>query len=83
MMYIVGLKQGSVSKNGTPRRSCWESNMRPLNPEGLGVAFFATGPDLGPLMYIFTTLEFPKHYFEFHLLTTSVNAKYYYQYELI
>ena len=47
-------------------------------PEGLGVAFFATGPGLGLIMYILTTLEFPTHYFNFHLLTTSVNAKYYY-----
>ena len=46
-------------------------------PEGLGVAFFATGPGLGLITYIFTTLEFPIHNFEFHLLT-SVNAKYYY-----
>ena len=29
-------------------------------------------------MYILTTLEFPTHNFDFHLLTTSVNAKYYY-----
>ena len=29
-------------------------------------------------MYILMTLKFPKHYFDFHLLTTSVNAKYYY-----
>ena len=29
-------------------------------------------------MYILTTLEFPTHTFNFHLLTTSVNAKYYY-----
>ena len=29
-------------------------------------------------MYILTTLEFPKHNLDFHLLTTSVNAKYYY-----
>ena len=28
-------------------------------------------------MYIVTTLEFPKYNFEFHLMTTSVNAKYY------
>ena len=47
-------------------------------PEGLGVAFFATGPGLGLIMYIFTTLEFPTHNIDFHLLTTSVNAKYYY-----
>ena len=30
-------------------------------PEGLGVAFFATGPGLGLIMYIFTTLEFPTY----------------------
>ena len=34
-------------------------------------------------MYIFTTLEFPTHYSDFHLLTTSVNAKYYYKYNKI
>ena len=33
-------------------------------------------------IYILTTLKFPKHNFEFHLLTTSVNAKYYYLYIL-
>ena len=46
-------------------------------PEGLGVAFFATGPGLGLIMYILSTLEFPTHNLNFHLLTTSVNAKYY------
>ena len=47
-------------------------------PEGLAVAFFATGPGLGLIMYIYilTTLKFPKHNFDLHLLTTSVNAKY-------
>ena len=29
-------------------------------------------------MYILTTLEFATHHFDFHLLTMSVNAKYYY-----
>ena len=29
-------------------------------------------------MYIISTLEFPTHNLKFHLLTTSVNAKYYY-----
>ena len=29
-------------------------------PEGLGVAFFATSPGLGLIMYILATLEFPK-----------------------
>ena len=49
-------------------------------PAGLGVAFFATGPCLGLIMYILTTLGFPTHNFDFHLLTTSVNAIYYYLY---
>ena len=35
-----------------------------------GVAFIATGPGLGLIMYILTTLE----YFDFHLMTTSVNS---------
>ena len=47
-------------------------------PEGLGVAFFVTGPGLGLIMYILLTLEFPTHNLNFHLLTTSANAKYYY-----
>ena len=46
--------------------------------KALELHFFATGPGLGLIMYIFTTLKFPKHNFDFHLLTTSVNAKYYY-----
>ena len=54
------------------------NNIWHLQPEGLGVSFFATGPGLGLIMYILTTLEFPTHNFEFHILTTSVNAKYYY-----
>ena len=43
---------GRVAKNATPRPSGWESNPR---------------PDLGLIMYILTTLEFPTHYFDFHL----------------
>ena len=31
--------------------------------EGLEVAFFATGPSLRLIMYIFRTLEFPTHNF--------------------
>ena len=42
-------------------------------PEGLGVAFFATGPGLVLIMYIFTTLEFPTHNFEFDLLDNWLN----------
>ena len=34
--------------------------------------------DMSDNVYIFTTLEFPTHNFDFHLLTTRVNAKYYY-----
>ena len=49
----------------------WSSNPEDAGstsqPEGLGVAFFATGPGVGLLMCIFTTLEFPKHNFDFHL----------------
>ena len=45
---------------------------------GLGVAFFATGPGLGLIMYILTTLEFPTRNIDFHLLTTSLHAKYQY-----
>ena len=37
-------------------------------PKGLGVAFFATGPGLGLIMYILTTLEFLTHNFDFHLM---------------
>ena len=37
-------------------------------------------PGLGLIMYIFTTLEFPTYNFDFHLLTTSVNAKHNYYY---
>ena len=33
----------------------------------LRYAFFATGPVLGLIMYILTTLEFPKHNHDFHL----------------
>ena len=44
------------------------------------IAFFATGPGLCLIVYTFTTLEFPTHNTDFHLLTASVhvNAKYYY-----
>ena len=35
-------------------------------------------PEQVIIMYILTTLEFPTHNFDLHLLTTSVNAKYYY-----
>ena len=47
---------------------------RKFEPEGLGVAFFATGPGLGLIMYILRTLEFPKHNFDFHLLTFGLTG---------
>ena len=45
--------------------------------DDLGVGFFAAVPGLGLIMYILTTLEFFTHNFDFHLLITSVNAKYF------
>ena len=47
------------------------------------VNIYIIRPGLGLIMYIFTTHEFPTHYSDFHLLTTSVNAKYYYKYTLV
>ena len=44
------------------------------------VLIVSTGPCLGLIMYILSKLEFPTHKFKFHLLTTSVNATYYYKY---
>ena len=54
--------------------------MRPFTAEYEKLADFPNRehPGLGLIMYILTTLEFPKHNHDFHLLTTSVNAKYYY-----
>ena len=48
----------------------------------INIPLYFTGITIS-LMYIFTTLEFPTHNSDFHLLTTSINAKYYYQYTLI
>ena len=67
-IYIIRPKPGPVAKNTTPRAP---------QSEGLGVAFFATCPGLGLIVYILTTFEFPRHNHDFHLLATSVNAKYY------
>ena len=84
-IYIIRPKPGPVAKNATPLRpSGWESNPRPLD-------YYTSAPPLsyrsrcrqlglGLIMYIFTTLEFPTYISDFHLLTTSVNAKYYYIY---
>ena len=46
--------------------SRWKSKLCVGNSqlEDLGVAFFATGPSLGLMMYIFTTLEFRTHNFD-------------------
>ena len=54
----------------------WSSNPEDAGsdsqPEGLGVAFFATGPGLGLIMYILTTLEFPKHNHGFHIIKIAM-----------
>ena len=68
-IYIIRPKPGPVAKNATPRPSGFDSQ-----PEGLGVAFFATGPGLGLIIYILRTLEFPTHYFDFHLVGIVVST---------
>ena len=50
-IYITRPKLGPVAKNAITRPSGWEA---------LGVVFFATGPGLGLIMYILTTLKFLK-----------------------
>ena len=56
----------------------WSSNPEDAGsipqPKGLGVAFFATGPGLSLIMYtcILTTLEFPTHNFDFHVMFSFV-----------
>ena len=42
------------------------------------ISYRQNSVSMGLITYIFTKLEFPIHNFEFHLLTTSANAKYYY-----
>ena len=74
-IYIITPKPRPVAKNATPKPFGGESNTESRGrgfdsqPEGLRVAFFATDPSLGLIMYIFTTLEFPTHNSDFHLLT--------------
>ena len=66
-MYVVGLMWANLlSMQDAP-----PPYKHPLMQDG-------SPPYKHPLiMYILTTLEFPKHNFDYHLLTTSVNAKYY------
>ena len=73
-IYIIRPKPGPVAKNATPRPFGWESNPCGFDsqPEILGVAFFATGPGLGLIMYIFTTLEFPTHNIDFNIFETGI-----------
>ena len=52
-------------------------------PEGLGVAFFATCSGLGLIMYILTTLEFPKHNHDFHLLGYAYPPGYSYHRDIL
>ena len=49
----------------------------PINPSETN-EIINSGMYLGLIMYILSTLEFSTHNLNFHLLTTSVNAKYYY-----
>ena len=65
-IYIIRPKPGPVAKNVTCK--AFQLGIEPVSSgllkrhrfdfqlEGLGVAFFATGPGLGLIMYIFTTL---------------------------
>ena len=48
------------------------------NPEDAGSIPSRKALEWGLVLYILTTLEFPKHNHDFHLLSMSVNAKYYY-----
>ena len=76
-IYIIRPKPGPVAKNATPnpRPLDYQTSALPLSYRSrcrqLGREFSI----LGLIMYIFTTLEFSTHNFDFHLLTTSVNAK--------
>ena len=58
---------GNRTRNFTNSRTEFDSQ-----PEDLGVAFFATGPGLGLIMYIFTTIEFSTHNLDFHLKNTHL-----------
>ena len=48
----------------------WSSNPEDAGsfPSRKALELFATGPGLGLIMYIFTTLEFPTHNFDKHLV---------------
>ena len=48
----------------------WSSNPEDAGSIPNGVAFFATGPGLGLIMYILMTLEFPTHNID--ILTLSL-----------
>ena len=72
------LEQRPFSLNMGLRSKCQTLRIPYISSIYTNLTFFATGPGMGLIMYILTTLEFPTHNFDFHLLTTSVNAKYYY-----
>ena len=44
-------------------------------PKGLRVALYTTGPGLGLIMYIFTTIKFPTYNFNFHIYTLGGNRR--------
>ena len=54
-----------------PEVAGWIPSWRPCNFHNLC--------RLSPIMYIFQTIEFATPYFDIHLMTTSVSAKYYFQ----
>ena len=68
--------QLQVLPAGNRTRVLWmrSSITRGRRVEGLGVAFFATAPGLGLIMYIITTLEFPAHYILYCLLVVILFA---------
>ena len=57
------------------RTSCEKCNSKAfrlgIEPASSGLLFFATGPGLGLIMYIFTTLEFPSQNSDFHLVSVK------------
>ena len=72
-IYIIRPKPGPVAINATPRpfrlgiEPASSGLLDQCSTTGLGVAFFATGPGLGLIMYIFTTLK--KHVTHLFILT--------------
>ena len=67
-IYIIRPKPGPVAARNRTRvlwitRPVLYHRATEAVADNLGVAFFATGPGLGLIMYILTTLEFLTHIF--------------------